>query len=73
MKKIIVNGQETDLNDLLFMLTDENGEVDFDTLGDAMESEALEQAISEEDGTYGIYDLIESYLKIAKKPLILNI
>lgn len=72
-QKIYVNGQETSVEDLLSMLTDESGEVDFDTLGAAMNSEILDKAIDSFTERYGMYDLINKYLSLTEKPLEVTI
>lgn len=66
MSKILLNGKEVCVNDLVNALTFEDGEVDFDTLGAAMESDILEASMDSFDGeAYTITELIGRYLSLA--------
>ena len=68
-KKIIVNGQETSIDDMLQKLSFDDGEIDFDTIGAAMDSDILEAAMSSFDSSYDMKELIERYLSLADDPI----
>lgn len=66
MSKILLNGKETCINDLVNALTFEGGEFDFDTLGAAMDSDILQASMDSFDGeAYTITELIDRYLSLA--------
>ena len=66
MSKILINGKEACVNDLISALTFEGGEFDFDTLGAAMDSDILQASMDSFDGeAYTITELIERYLSLA--------
>ena len=65
MSKILLNGKEACINDLVNALTFEGGEIDYDTLGAAMDSDTLDKAIDSFTGSYSIAELIDRYLSLA--------
>ncbi len=65
MSKILLNGKEACINDLVNALTFEGGEIDYDTLGAAMDSDTLDKAIGSFTGSYSITELIDRYLSLA--------
>lgn len=66
MSKILLNGKEACINDLVNALTFEGGEIDYDTLGAAMDSDILQASMDSFDGeTYTIAELIDRYLSLA--------
>ena len=66
MSKILLNGKEACINDLVSALTTEDGEFDFDTLGAAMDSDTLKAAMDSFEGeSFNIPELIDRYLSIA--------
>lgn len=69
MQKIIVNGQETSISELIQMFTYDDGEIDFDTIGAAMDSDTLDAAMDSFDESYDTNKLIERYLSLADKPI----
>ena len=73
MQKILVNGQETSIDDLLHMFTYDDGEIDFDTIGAAMDSDTLDTAMDSFDESYDTNELIERYLSLADKPIEVTI
>lgn len=73
MQKIIVNGQETSISELIQMFTYDDGEIDFDTIGAAMDSDTLDAAMSSFDENYDINELIERYLSLANEPIEVTI
>lgn len=73
MSKILLNGKEVCINDLVNALTYEGGEIDYDTLGAAMDSDTLDKAIDSFTGSYSIYELIDRYTQISDKPIICEV
>ncbi len=66
MSKILLNGKEACGNDLVNALTFEGGEIDYDTLGTAMDSDILQASMDSFDGeAYTITELIDRYLSLA--------
>lgn len=66
MSKILLNGKEVCINDLVNALTFEGGEIDYDTIGAAMDSDILVASMDSFDGeAYTITELIDRYLSLA--------
>ena len=71
--KIIINGKDACIEELINKLTYEDGEIDFDTLGAAMDSDILQSAMDSFDKSYDMYELIERYMSLSDKPLEVTI
>lgn len=66
MSRILLNGKETCVNELVNALTFKGGEFDYDTLGAAMDSDILQASMDSFDGeSYTITELIDRYLSLA--------
>lgn len=66
MSKILLNGKQVCIHDLVSALTTEDGEFDFDALGAAMDSDTLKATMDSFEGeSYNIPELIDRYLSLA--------
>lgn len=71
--KITLNGNDVCITELIDSLTYENGEIDFDTLGAATDSDILQAAMDSFDESYTIFELVERYMSLSDEPLEVTI
>lgn len=72
MGKIIINGKDSCVNDLINVMTYDN-EVDYDSLGALLDSDTLDKAIESFTSSYSITELIDRYMQLSDKPIICEV
>ncbi len=71
MQKIIFNGNPITIEEYINLYTFDDGP-DFDHIGHPLDPDTLDKAMDSFDTDYDLFELIERYLQLATKPIIIN-
>lgn len=72
MQKILIDGKSATIEELIAYFGAEDDGADFDGLGAVMDSDTLDKAIDSFTGAYDMFELIEKYLQLADKPIVVT-